>query len=113
MVKRAAKKAHMITVSDRGEPVSEMEPLLIGETSRHRAKLTDMAVEFAQKAAVCRRSLIASLANNTICSSKPKRTSRSKNGSTAADSKGVRRPRKGSARRETAQRLLADFRREL
>jgi hypothetical protein len=66
-IKRAAKKADMITVADRGEPVSEMEPLLVGETSRHRAKLTDMAVELAQKAAGFRRSLpeslLASLAN--------------------------------------------------
>src|SRR5215813_10001672 len=52
---------------DRGESISEMEPLLIGETSRHRAKLTDMAVELAQKAAGFRRSLpeslLSSLAN--------------------------------------------------
>jgi Fic family protein len=67
MKKRAAKKADMVAVADRGEPVSEMEPLLIGETSRHRAKLIDMAVELAQKAAGFRRSLpeslLASLAN--------------------------------------------------
>ncbi len=67
MVKRAAHKADMETVNDQGEPVSEMEPLLIGETSRHRVKLTDMAVELAQKAAGFRRSLpeslLASLAN--------------------------------------------------
>jgi len=52
---------------DRGESISEMEPLLIGATSRHRAKLTDMAVELAQKAAGFRRSLpeslLSSLAN--------------------------------------------------
>jgi len=52
---------------DRGESISEMEPLLIGETSRHRAKLTDLAVELAQKAAGFRRSLpeslLSSLAN--------------------------------------------------
>jgi Fic family protein len=67
MKKRAAKKADMVAVADRGESVSEMEPLLIGETSRHRAKLIDMAVELAQKAAGFRRSLpeslLASLAN--------------------------------------------------
>jgi Fic family protein len=38
-----------------------MEPLLIGETSRHRGALTDLAVELAQKAAGFRRSLPESL----------------------------------------------------
>jgi Fic family protein len=38
-----------------------MEPLLMGETSRHRGKLTDMALELAQKAAGFRRSLPESL----------------------------------------------------
>jgi len=67
MVKRAAQQADTKTVADRGEPVSEMEPLLVGEASRHRPRLTDMAVELAQKAAGFRRSLpeslLASLAN--------------------------------------------------
>src|SRR5215472_1838361 len=67
MVKRTVKKADMRAVADRGEPISEMEPLLIGETSRHRSKLTDMAVELAQKAAGFGRSLpeslLSSLAN--------------------------------------------------
>ncbi len=34
-----------------------MEPLLIGETSRHREAITDLAVELAQKSAGFRRSL--------------------------------------------------------
>jgi Fic family protein len=38
-----------------------MEPLLIGETSRHRGKLADIALELAQKAAGFRRSLPESL----------------------------------------------------
>lgn len=38
-----------------------MEPLLIGETSRHRGTLTDLALELAQKAAGFRRSLPDSL----------------------------------------------------
>jgi len=42
-------------VQDRGEAVSEMEPLLIG--ARHRGKLTDLALELALKAAGLRRSL--------------------------------------------------------
>ena len=33
---------------DRNEAVSLMEPLLIGESSRHRAGLTDLALELAQ-----------------------------------------------------------------
>src|SRR5208282_5120927 len=38
-----------------------MEPLLIGESSRHRAALTDLALELAQKCAGFRRSLPESL----------------------------------------------------
>src|SRR5579884_360503 len=50
-----------ITAADQGEPTSEMEPLLIAETSRHRARLTDLAFELTQKSAGFRRSLPASL----------------------------------------------------
>jgi Fic family protein len=50
-----------VTASDRGESINMMEPLLIGETSRHRGKLTDLALELAQKAAGFRRSLPDSL----------------------------------------------------
>src|SRR2546430_7571977 len=46
---------------DRGESPAEMEPLLIGETSRFRGSLTDFAVELTQKAAGFRRSLPESL----------------------------------------------------
>src|SRR5271155_638933 len=45
----------------RGEPVSLIEPLLIGEGSRHRGALTDLALDLAQKAAGFRRSLPPSL----------------------------------------------------
>jgi Fic family protein len=48
-------------VVDRGEMVSVMEPMLLGETSRHRGVLTDLALELAQKSAGFRRSLPASL----------------------------------------------------
>lgn len=51
----------IVTAPDRGESIAMMEPLLIGETSRHRGKLTDMALELAQKAAGFRRSLPESL----------------------------------------------------
>src|SRR6202051_1222385 len=53
---RADKKA-----ADRGELVSLMEPLLIGDGSRHRAEITDLALELTQKAAGFRRSLPPSL----------------------------------------------------
>ena len=46
---------------DRGELTSLMEPLLVGEDSRFRSRLADLALELAQKAAGFRRSLPASL----------------------------------------------------
>ncbi len=46
---------------DRGEAVTMMEPLLIGESSRHRSVLTDLALDLAQKSSGFRRSLPASL----------------------------------------------------
>lgn len=46
---------------DRREPVSMMEPLLIGEGSRHRPELTDLALELAANSAGFRRSLPDSL----------------------------------------------------
>ncbi|GBE48117.1 fic/DOC family protein [bacterium BMS3Bbin12] len=42
---------------DRGESIGLMEPLLIGESSRHRSGLTDLTVELAARAAGLRRSL--------------------------------------------------------
>ena len=52
---------------DRGEMVSMMEPLLIGEGSRHRGALTDLAFALGQKSSGFRRSLperlLASLAD--------------------------------------------------
>src|SRR6266404_2228551 len=53
--------ADFAVARDRGESPAEMEPLLIGETSRFRGSLTDFAVELAQKAAGFRRSLPESL----------------------------------------------------
>ncbi len=55
--KQADEKADILAVSDQGEMPSLMEPLLIGETSRHRAELTDFAVELAARSAGFRRSL--------------------------------------------------------
>jgi Fic family protein len=47
--------------ADRGELVSLMEPLIIGDGSRHRGEITDLALELTQKAAGFRRSLPPSL----------------------------------------------------
>jgi Fic family protein len=44
-------------VNDRGESVSAMEPLLIGESARERGELTDLAIDLAARAAGFRRSL--------------------------------------------------------
>ena len=55
--KKADLKADIKSVQDRGESIGLMEPLLISETSRHRAALTDLALELAQKSAGFRRSL--------------------------------------------------------
>jgi Fic family protein len=61
MTSKADTKEDIMTAPDRGESIAMMEPLLMGETSRHRGKLTDMALELAQKAAGFRRSLPESL----------------------------------------------------
>ena len=52
--KRAANKE---SIADRGETISLMQPLLVGEASRQRTALTDLAVELAGRAAGLRRSL--------------------------------------------------------
>jgi len=44
-------KADIIPDKDRSESIARMEPLLIGETSRHRASLTDLTLELAQRSA--------------------------------------------------------------
>lgn len=50
-------KLDMPAPPDRGEPVSLMEPMRIGETSAHRARLYDRVVELAAAAAGFRRAL--------------------------------------------------------
>lgn len=59
--KKADVKADTEEVADRGETVSLMEPLLIGDAARHRPPLTDLALELGQKSAGFRRSLPQSL----------------------------------------------------
>jgi Fic family protein len=55
--KQKDNKADIDEVTDRGEAVSVMAPMLIGEDSRHRGLLADLAVDLAAKAAGFRRSL--------------------------------------------------------
>ncbi len=50
-----------IEAVDRGEAIAEMEPLLLSESSRHRAPLTDIAFDLTQRSAGFRRSLPQSL----------------------------------------------------
>ncbi len=59
--KKADIKPDMAAAKDRGEATALMEPLLIGETSRHRTGLTDLALDLAQESAGFRRSLPASM----------------------------------------------------
>jgi Fic family protein len=53
----ADKKADIEAAEDRGERTALMEPLVLGEGSRHRPALTDLALELAQRSAGFRRSL--------------------------------------------------------
>ena len=55
--KPAKEAAKTPAIADRGEAIGLMEPMLVGEGSRHRAALTDLAVELAGRAAGFRRSL--------------------------------------------------------
>ncbi len=50
-------KPDIESTEDRGEAVSMMEPLLISSTSKHRTKLSDLAVELTAHSAGFRRSL--------------------------------------------------------
>jgi Fic family protein len=50
-------KEDIPAVADRGESVTQMEPLLISESSPHRGALTDLAIDLAGKAAGFRSSL--------------------------------------------------------
>jgi Fic family protein len=50
-------KEDKMAVADRGENTAEMEPLVLSVDSRHRAALTDLAVDLATRSAGFRRSL--------------------------------------------------------
>ena len=54
-------KPDIEAAKDGGEATALIEPLLIGETSRHRTGLTDLALDLAQKSAGFHRSLPASM----------------------------------------------------
>jgi len=50
-----------ITLEDRGERIALMDPLLLGDTSRHRSDLTDLAFDLTQRTTGFCRSLPPSL----------------------------------------------------
>lgn len=56
-------KSDVEGVEDRGEAVSMMEPLLISSTSKHRTRLSDLAVELTAHSAGFRRSLPEGILN--------------------------------------------------
>jgi Fic family protein len=58
---KADNKADIKAAEDRGEETRLMDPLVLGEGSRHRSELTDLALELAQRSAGFRRSLPESL----------------------------------------------------
>lgn len=51
-----------MSVRDDGETTGLFEPLLVSESSRHRARLADLALELATRSEGFRRSLPSSLA---------------------------------------------------
>ena len=57
----ATNEAGIKPATDGGEADWLMEPVLIGDGSRHRALLADLALKLAQKGAAFRRSLHKSL----------------------------------------------------
>lgn len=59
--KHADNKADISASPDRGESTGLMEPMLISERSRHRAALSDLAVELATTSAAFRASLPRSI----------------------------------------------------
>lgn len=59
--RKADLEEDIIAAEDRGESIGLMEPMLVGEGSRHRPGLTDLALELAQKSAGFRRSLPESM----------------------------------------------------
>lgn len=54
------------SIEDRGEFISIMEPLLISSLSKHRSKLSDLAVELTAHSAGFRRSLPDGIINALV-----------------------------------------------
>src|SRR5690349_11682743 len=59
--KQSAKRPDIKAAKSSAVSVALMEPLVIGEGSKHRSGLVDLALELAQKSAGFRRSLPESL----------------------------------------------------
>lgn len=59
MISKKADKKPAINVDDPDESIGLMEPMLISEGSKHRSKLTDLAIDLAAKSAGFRKSLPA------------------------------------------------------
>src|SRR5690349_18750471 len=55
--KKPVTEADIKAAADRGEKLTLMEPLRLGETSRQRGELTDLAIELAALSAGFHRSL--------------------------------------------------------
>ena len=65
MVKKKSDiKADIEAVMDRRESIALMEPMLIGDSSKYRAALNDLALDLAQKSTGFRRSLPESLVSS-------------------------------------------------
>jgi Fic family protein len=61
MVKDADIKADIGAVEDRGETIGLMEPMLVSDSSKYKASLSDLALELAAESAAFRSSLPAGL----------------------------------------------------
>ncbi|XHB98205.1 hypothetical protein ABWH97_07675 [Nitratireductor sp. ac15] len=60
--KKPARKLAYMPIRDDGETTALFEPLLISESSKHRTRLSDLALELATRSEGLRRSLPASIA---------------------------------------------------
>ena len=61
-------KADILAVSDRGESLALMEPLVLSEGSRHRGELTDLSLDLAARSAGFRRSCSLNSASTAVAS---------------------------------------------
>ena len=54
-------------IEDRNESIEQMEPLLFGEGSKYRSRLTDLAIELAKLSAGFRHSLPEEIVSAPFC----------------------------------------------